>query len=333
MARPIRMQFPDACYLITLEGMEGVGLFVEKSDARHFEHLLWLSSEKYRVKLHAYALAANSAMMVVETPEANLSEFVQAPQTGYARYIRHHYVQRGPIVRGRFHAKVLEKSTALARACEWTHGYPVRDDDRNLTPAQTRRLLEKHPFSSFRATIGLEEEGIANPVDLLRAYGSPAAKRAEKHRAGCEALLLEGDPEWEEMRTASPFAIGSPAFLAEMRQKQATLRKGKRVTGMKRYGKKSRGTARTKVLKAVANGFDADPKSFFQRGHGSMLRPALAHALYLHGKMTQKEIADYIGVGSAAAVSFQIKRLLEVRAKDPELDKILNRVESSLNTL
>lgn len=333
MARPYRMLFPDACYLVSLQGVEGVGLFVEPPDARHFERLLWLSGEKHRVRLHAYALAANSAWLVVETREANLSDYVQGAQTAFSRHIRHHYVQKGSIMQGRYHAKVLEKSTCLVKACEWVHGHPVRDDPGRRTPAKMRKRLERYPFSSFRQTVGLEEEGIACPKELLRAYGAPAAKRKEKHRAGCEAMLLEEDPEWEALRSASPVAIGSPEFLAEMHAKQEALRQGKRVTGMKTHGKKSRGVARGKVLKTVAKHFDAAPEAFFEQQFASMLRPALAQALYRFSKMTQGEIADYIQVGSSAAVSLQIKRLVEARAADPTLDRRLKRLESELEAL
>jgi hypothetical protein len=311
--------------------VEGLGLFVEEEDARHFEHLIWITSEKHRVSVYAYALGPNSAMLVVKTPDANLSAFLQGVQTAFARHIRHHYVQQGPIMQGRYHAKVLQPGACVARACEWVHTFPVREEELG-TKAQRKAFLTRYPFSSFRASAGLEEPSVSDPATWLRAYGSPAAQRARKHMQACEELLENGNPSFEQMLTESSLAVGSPDFLKEMARKHQALQQGKRVAGLKVYGRKSKGVARNKVKKAVAEHLQVSPQEFGKQRHSSMLRPVLAYALYRHAAMTQREIADFIGVGSSAAVSLQMKRLLQARAKDPQLDHIVRRLEADLSS-
>lgn len=311
-----------------MEGAEGLGLFVERDDARHFVKLLGIGARKHRVILHGYGLAENSAALVIETPDANLSAFLQGVQTAYARHIRHFYVHSGSIMRGRFHAKVIEKDRILHRACEWTHTLPVRDSDARRNASQKIKALHNHPFSSFRHTIGKDEAGITDPTDLLRMYGTPVKRRREKHAAACEKQVTEPDAVWEEMLAVSPVAVGSPEFVKEMRDKHDALQAGRRVKGMRVFGRKQRGVARAKLLGAAAEAFQVDKQEFFTQRQASMLRPALSYLLYRFGKMTQQEIADYLGLGSAAAVSLQIKRLLMAREAQPELEEKLRRLES-----
>ncbi|WFB34581.1 hypothetical protein P3T73_10450 [Kiritimatiellota bacterium B12222] len=329
MARPYRLKFENACYLVTLSGVDGLGLFVEKEDAEHFVNLLELIALKQQILLHAYALGANSATLVVETPRANLSLFLQGVQTAFARHIRQHYVQSGSIMKDRYRAKVLDKGTALAAACEYVHSYPVLDLESPLTPAAQVTFLKETAFSSLAFTLGESETGITHPTELLRSYGSPVKKRAEKHLAACEALLADEAVSWTAFMKKSPIAIGSEAFIEEMEQKHKAILAGKKVKGFRQYGKKVQGISRNKVVEEVAKVFGVSKQDFFVQRHASILRPVISNFLYQYSAMTQKEIATYLGLGSAAAVSLQIKRLLTLRKADEELNKKCIKLEKA----
>ncbi len=329
MARPYRLKFENACYLVTLNGVDGLGLFVEKTDATHFVDLLDLIARKHQVILHAYALAENSAALVLETPMANMSLYLQGVQTAFARHIRQYYVQSGAIMKDRYRAKLIEKSEVLAETCEWVHSFPVRESSKNMTPASRLKMLKTYPFSSYRFTIGEVEQGITSPEELLRAYGSPVKNRAAKHTQATESLLVNGTEAWNQKAKSSTIAIGSEAFVQEMEQKHKALVAGKRVKGLRQYGKKTQGISRNKVVEQVAKAFSVQKQEFFVQQHSSILRPVISAFLYQYAAMTQKEIAVFLGLGSAAAVSLQIKRLLTLRAEDPELDKKCKKLEKS----
>lgn len=329
MARPYRLKFENACYLVTLQGVDGLGLFVEKEDALHFQQLLSLIALKHQILLHAYALSENGAALVLETPKANLSLYLQGVQTAYARHIRQNYVQSGPIMRDRYRAKVLEKATTLASACEWVHTFPVREIAVKKTPAAKRKFLDTYRFSSYLYTVGKVEEGITQPEQLLRTYGSPAKNRPQAHQHACEQLLVEGTEAWDQKAKQSTVAIGTPDFVKEMNTKHQAVLSGKRVKGFRQYGKKKQGISRNKVVESVAKTFGVNKQTFFAQQHSSILRPVLSSFLYQYAAMTQKEIADYLGLGSAAAVSLQIKRLLQLRSTDVELNKKCVKLEKS----
>ncbi|MDA3875190.1 MAG: hypothetical protein PF795_14675 [Kiritimatiellae bacterium] len=330
MARPYRIKFENACYLATLRGKEGIGLFVEDADSAHFVELLDLIARKQQVLLHAYALAGNTASLVLETPKANVSLFLQGVQTAFARHIRQHYVQSGPIVKGRFQAKVIEKETVLAPTCEWVHTLPVRELASDPSPAKQKAFLSSYTFSSYLFTRGVVEAGITDPTQLLRCYGSPAKKRAEKHQRGCEAMLGDEGNTFEERVGTSPLAIGSEEFVQSLTRKHDALLAGKSVKGFRRYGKNVQGIARMKVVDAAAKGLGIDKADFFVQQHSSIARPVVASLLYQHAAMTQREIAGFLNLGSAAAVSLQIKRLLQLRSQDSEVDKTVRGIEKAL---
>lgn len=329
MARPYRLKFENACYLVTLNGVDGLGLFVEKTDAEHFVDLLDLIARKHQVKIHAFALAENRAALVLETPNANLSLYLQGVQTAFARHIRQFYVQSGPIMKDRYRAKVLEKSKVLAEACEWVHTFPVRECSGNLTPAAQEKMLNTYGFSSYLFTLGEKETGITSPDELLRCYGSPAAKRPLAHQEACCKLLVEGCGDWTAKAKKSTVAIGSESFVREMEQKHQAVLAGKKVRGFRQYGRKNQGISRNKVVDQVSKSFGVNKQDFFVQKHASVLRPVISAFLYQYSAMTQKEIADFLGLGSAAAVSLQIKQLLILRQKDPELDKKCRKLEKS----
>ncbi|MGA0333939.1 MAG: hypothetical protein ACO3N7_02615 [Kiritimatiellia bacterium] len=327
MARPYRVKFEHASYLVSLQGVDGLGLFVEDTDAVHFVDLLGLIASKHQVILHAYALADNQAALVIETPKANLSLYLQGVQTAFARHIRQHYVQSGPIMRDRYRAKLLEKSEVLTQACEWVHCFPLLTAENPLSPAAQRKELRTFRFSSLAEILSGQEDLPNRSVEFLRGYGSPVKKRLEKHLQACEQLLTEGGASWKRRSKASPIAIGSADFVKEMEQKHAALVDGKRVKGLRSYGKKVQGISRFKVVEETAEVLGVSKEDFFVQRHHSMLRPVLAGFLYQFAGMTQKEIAAFLRLGSAAAVSLQIKQLLQARQRNPELDKMCRKLE------
>ena len=232
-------------------------------------------------------------------------------------------------MKDRYRAKLLEKSEVLTQACEWVHTFPVCSYTAPLTPAAQRKMLNQYAFSSYLAAVNGEASPSDPSLEFLRGYGSPVKKRAEKHREACEALLSNGTKAWEKNIKRSPVAIGSESFVKEMEQKHAALVAGKRIKGVRIYGKKVQGIARMKVVEETAKVFGVKKEDFFIQRHNSVLRPVLSAFLYQYANMTQKEIAAFLKLGSAAAVSLQIKRYLLLRQQDPEVEKKCRKLEKS----
>ncbi len=72
MARPIRFQYPGACYHIMARGDGGKSIFEDDDDRKAFIGRLGEVCERCGWKVHAWVLMGNHFHLLLETPEANL---------------------------------------------------------------------------------------------------------------------------------------------------------------------------------------------------------------------------------------------------------------------
>ena len=77
MARPLRIEYPGAYYHVMNRGNRGEDIFLSDKDRKVFLDGLADSCETYRIKLIAYVLMSNHFHLLVQTPQANLSEFMR----------------------------------------------------------------------------------------------------------------------------------------------------------------------------------------------------------------------------------------------------------------
>ncbi len=77
MARPLRIQYPDAVYHVTCRGNERQVISKDDADRARFLQILTQSLNIYTVKLHTYVLMNNHFLLLVETPLGNLTEFMR----------------------------------------------------------------------------------------------------------------------------------------------------------------------------------------------------------------------------------------------------------------
>ena len=77
MARPLRIFYPNAVYHVTCRGNDRKNIFRDDCDRRVFLEKLKTSSEIYRANVQAYVLMSNHFHLILETPKANLSDFMR----------------------------------------------------------------------------------------------------------------------------------------------------------------------------------------------------------------------------------------------------------------
>ena len=77
MARPLRIQFPGACYHVTARGNERKPIFRDDRDRERFLERLAAVVRRYRLTLHAYVLMRNHYHLLLTTPTGNLAAAVR----------------------------------------------------------------------------------------------------------------------------------------------------------------------------------------------------------------------------------------------------------------
>ena len=76
MARPLRIEFPNALYHITSRGNRREDIYLDDSDRGVFLDLLFQVRERFNWVFNSYCLMSNHYHLLVETPEGELKSYV-----------------------------------------------------------------------------------------------------------------------------------------------------------------------------------------------------------------------------------------------------------------
>jgi REP-associated tyrosine transposase len=150
VARPLRIEYPGAVYHVTSRGNEKKVIFKNDQDRRMLLTLLHRINMRYHWVCHAYCLMDNHYHLVIETPEGNLSLGMRQLNGVYTQWFNQRHDRVGHLFQGRYKAILIQKETHLVEVCRYVVLNPVRAD--------TRKRPEDWPWSSFRATVGLEQQ-------------------------------------------------------------------------------------------------------------------------------------------------------------------------------
>ena len=127
MARSPRPQFKNIVYHLILCGNNRQSLFRDNDDRDRYLELLDRYRERYGCLLYAYLLLSNRLHLLVETPRANVSRFMQCLGTSYASYFNRKYKRRGTLFEGRYKSQLVTKED-LAGFTRQIHCYYLRGD-------------------------------------------------------------------------------------------------------------------------------------------------------------------------------------------------------------
>jgi putative transposase len=84
MPRPPRIDYPDALYHVTVRGNGRARIFFTDADRLRFLDQLKDNVVTASLLLYAFVLMDNHFHLLVRTPRANLSQFMQRLNTSYA---------------------------------------------------------------------------------------------------------------------------------------------------------------------------------------------------------------------------------------------------------
>ena len=331
MARPMRIAFPGALYHVTVRGNERKAMVRDDQDRQHFLHALRRSVSDYGILLHVFCLMENHYHLVVGTPKANLSAFMQSLQTRFNVFFNRRYRRSGHVVQGRYGAKLVEPGPYLLRLSRYVHLNPVCIQAREEWDWQDRvGILRKYQWSSYGSYIGKEPE-----LDFVK-YGlildlieGPTQKLRERYRQYVEAGLVEADQEFTEMMRQAVHCVGTEQFQREIQQRhEALLCESRRPEDI--ASRCHRAGREEEVLKAVSQLLGMDRKEFQRRRKGQWERAMVAYLMTKHAGVTQREVADIIGVRTGAAVSLLLARLRQGLETNLTLRKQLHTIEAEI---
>ena len=124
MARPLRIQYPDAWYHVMNRGRNRAKIFYSRADYTAFIELLKDASSLWNIRIAAYCLMSNHYHLLVQTPEANLSRYMRHINGLYTQYFNRTYKSDGQLFRGRYKSIVIDGDSYLPELIRYIHRNP-----------------------------------------------------------------------------------------------------------------------------------------------------------------------------------------------------------------
>jgi REP-associated tyrosine transposase len=197
MGREPRVEYPGALYHVTARGNRGNVVFVHDTDRHIFLVGLEAVVRERRWICHAYCLMGTHYHLVIETPEANLGDGMQALHTAYVHRFNATHGYEGHLLERRYRAPLLDDERHLHEVLRYVPLNPVS--------AGLCAEPQEWQWSSYASTIGLAPQpdwltteftiGVFEGVDGFRSWVEAGAARRP-----LELVLADGTGQ--AMRTA-----------------------------------------------------------------------------------------------------------------------------------
>jgi len=201
MSRPLRIEYEGAIYHVTSRGNARADIYLSDDDRILFLEVLAHVVERFDWVCHAYCLMDNHYHLMVETPQANLSQGMRQLNGMYTQRFNREHNRVGHVFQGRFKSIVVDKDAYLLELSRYIVRNPVAAD------------MVKHAkdwaWSSYRATAGMIKSPSFLTVNwLLEQFGNDQSRALNAYRKYVNKT--DGVLPWENLN--GPDILGDDEF-------------------------------------------------------------------------------------------------------------------------
>lgn len=311
MARPLRVEFPEAFYHVTSRGNERKVVFRSTRDREKFLSYLESAHHRYGAVIHVYCLMENHYHLLLETPRGNLSQILHHINGAYTTYFNIKRGRSGHLFQGRFKGILVERDAYCEELSRYIHLNPVR--------AGLAKSPSEYQWSSYRHYVGEEREPEWLTTELVLGYfGGRGRSGYKRYREFVE----EGVPMELESPLRKVIAatfLGSEDFIKRIRGEYLEDRKIDRrnIPGVKQV---LRGPSPEEIEKAVANVIGEDH---------FLYKKFCIYLSHQDSGLSLEEIGVHFGM-KGSAVSQLSRRLKKAGDTDNDMERILIRIRKEL---
>jgi REP element-mobilizing transposase RayT len=126
MARPLRIEYPNAWYHVMNRGRRGENIFADIDDHNAFLALLQETSEMFNLRVSAFCLMPNHYHILVQTPAGNLSRAMRHVNGVYTQRYNRSRNTDGQLFRGRYKSVLVQEDSHLLELLRYIHRNPIR---------------------------------------------------------------------------------------------------------------------------------------------------------------------------------------------------------------
>ena len=126
MARPLRIEYPGACYHITSRGNAQQAIFRDDADRQALLAILAATVNQFGWEVFAYCLMGNHYHFLLATPQPNLSRGMMRLNGLYTQRFNRRHERVGHLFQGRYGAILVEREAYLLELVRYISLNPVR---------------------------------------------------------------------------------------------------------------------------------------------------------------------------------------------------------------
>lgn len=319
MARPLRIEYPDAYYHVSNRGEDGYRIFPGPKYFQAFLDGVADAGARLNVEILSYCLLGNEYHLLVKTPEGNLSRFMRQVDGLYTQNYQNLRNEGGSVFRSRYKAVLVQHEKYLLGVSRYIHNLPRKNRARpeTYTWSSLAAYSNKAKTPAWLSTadvLGAMAPG-ARPAARYAAFVGEGVDSELAHFYGKLNLLsILGD---EKFRKRARAKMDPDAARGKSRGAQARLR-----------------PSINKVVAAVARQYKVSEKSIYQaaRGPGSKNIPRWT-AMYLCQEVagvTLQEIAKRFGLKRYGTVSTTIGKLKKEFIESPKSFSTAKKLRTQL---
>lgn len=307
MARPLRIEYPDAVYHVSNRGLDKQRVF---PSAKYFEAFLEGLGEtcsRLNVEVHAYCLLKDGYHLVVKTPEANLSRFMRQVDGLYTQQYQKMKGSDGSLFRGRYKAVLVQADKYLLPLSCFIHTRVKASE------------LNSYPWSSYtKFTHKAKPPVWFNRDETLRQLRTTVAKRPAAYKKLVAQGVTDEIAHFYGKKNLSS-VLGDDKFRKSAQKKKSATA----PRGVSRGANAKWRPSCKQIISAVAKEFKVSEASIYKaaRGPGSKNVPRWV-AMYLCQELsavTLQAIAKLFKLKRYGTVSTTVGKL----KKEFEVDKKL----------
>jgi len=332
MARPLRLTYEGAVYHVTIRGNDQQTVFRTKRDRQRFVTTLGESVRLYDVRLYLFCLMTNHVHLVLETPQGNLSRFMQRLQTAYVMYFNRRHDRSGHLFQGRFGASMVDEDEYILKLSRYVHLNPVYVSAQDKKTNRERvQYLRQYTWSSYPSYIGQTPRlPFVDYKPLLSLVSRSKKQQSSEYRRFVEGGIRNIDAAFIEARQHSRLFIGSAEGEERAKETYAEMLQAYDQKEDIAFRQERVPCSVEEVLTATEELLGVSREGLLRRSRDGVTRPVTAYALCRYAGCTQRAAGEVMGGCTGVAVSIQIKKLHEQLKSDKATQELLSRLERKL---
>ena len=323
MARPLRIEYPDAIYHVISRGIRKDNIYYENKDKDKFLYKLKETKEKYNLEIFSYCLMENHYHLLIRTPKSNLTKAMHYLNASYTNWFKAKHDIVGPIFQGRYKSILVEDESYLLTLSSYIHLNPLR--------AEKVEYLKDYKYNSYNEYINKTENNLVDKNLLLSKF-----EDIERFKEFIYEWY-EHNKDWQnddnnekELREK---IYGINGFLGSKNFADRILKKHKKNNKKKKYDEYSNISnneiKKEDIEKIMMKNFKIKKSRLYSKSYGNDYRNMFIYLLKKYTDLKLKEIGLMFDI-KYKSVSKQAKRFEKKINKNIKLKNKYENIKKEL---